>query len=449
MNLMKNTILAFTFLVSSTVLLSQSAGNQALSFSLEEAISHAVEHNLNAENARLDVNAADSRVWETAASGLPQVNASLVYNNNLALATTLIPDFFNDPTQKIAIQFGTKHFATAGVAANQLIFSGQYIVGLQAAKLFKEFTRKNLELTEQQVKEAVTEGYYLVLLSENTLEALSGNLENMKLIYEETVELFKAGFIEEIDADQLEITLTDLENAVSSMERQLLATRSLLKYQMGLNLDQDIVLSDKLEDLVRSVDIQMLMGLEMDVESNITYQILDEQERLAMMDMRLKQTDYMPTINAFLSLDYTAQRDEFNFLDNNEDWYEAAAVGFSLNVPIFSSGMRRAGVAQKRIAYEQAKNTKTFAVEGMRIEFTQAQYDFATAYERFKREEKNLELTQKVIASTETKYSEGLVSSLELTQVNDQFLQTLSSYTSAMVELLNAKVTLDVLLNTI
>ena len=183
-------------------------------FSLEEAKDFAVINNLNAENARLDITSADRRVWETAASGLPQLSASAVYNNNLSLATTLIPDFLGNPSEKIEVQFGTKHYATAGLSATQLIFSGQYFVGLQTAKLYKEFTQKNLELTEQQVKESITQGYYLVLLAEETLEALSGNYDNMQTIYAETSELYKAGFVEENDVDQLEISLIDLENAV-------------------------------------------------------------------------------------------------------------------------------------------------------------------------------------------------------------------------------------------
>ncbi len=441
-------ILLFTIFLG-TSLHMEAQLTDTLTFSLEEALSYALANNLNAENARLDVNSADKRVWEAAAAGLPQVNASLNYNNNIALATTLIPDFFGDPSQKIEIQFGTRHFATAGVGASQLIFSGQYIVGLQTSKLFKEFTRKNLELTEQQVKEAVTQGYYLVLLAENTLEALRGNLRNIRETYLETRELFEAGFIEEISADQLGITLSDLENAVLSMERQVMVTRNLLKYQMGLDMDQEIVLTENLSEMVDNMEIQLMLSGEMDINSNINYQLLNDQEKLAMMDMKLKQTDYLPTLSAFFSLDYTAQRDQFNFLSGNENWYKASAVGLSFNLPIFSSGMRMAGVSQKRIAWEKAKNTKEFAAQGIKIEFLQAQYDFASAYEKYNREKKNLELSQKVVRSTEIKYGEGLVSSLELTQVNDQYLQTLSSYTSAMVDLLNAKTALDILLNNI
>ena len=446
---MIRTIFTSTMAFLTMVAFGQQTVQDTAYFSLQEAMDYAIENNLNAENARLEVDIADQRVWETASSGLPQVNASVNYNYNINLATTLIPDFLGNPDDKIEVQFGTKHFATAGLVGNQLIFSGQYIVGLQAAKIFKEFSRKNQERTEQQVRQTVIQNYYLVLLSESTLEAINGNLENMRQTYAETRQLYKSGFVEEIDADQLEVALMDLENSVLSMERQVVATRNLLKYQMGLDRNKVIVLTDDLDRLVDRVDFEASLGLSMNLQENIDYQLLDEQERLAFMDFKLKRTEYYPTLSAFYSLDFSAQRNEFSFFEQNENWYRASAVGLSLSVPIFSSGLRRAGLSQKKIAYNQAKNSKAFAAEGLEVEFLQAKYDFASALEKYRSDKRNLELTQKVIQVTKIKYGEGMVSSLELTQVNDQYLQTLSSYTSSMVELLNAKIKIDLLLNNI
>ncbi len=418
-------------------------------FSLAGAMDYAMENNLNAENSRLDVAIAEEQVREATASGLPQINASANYNYNINLATTLIPDFLGDPSDKIEVQFGTRHFATAGIVGSQLIFSGQFIIGLQAAKIFRELTHRNNERTGQQVRQSVMQNYYLVLLGVNTLNALKGNLENVRVSLDETRVLYEAGFVEEIDADQLEVTLTALQNSVLSMDRQVVAAKNLLKYQMGLDRNVVIILTDSLSELVEQIDFESSVNASMALEENIDYQILKEQERLAMMDLKLKRTEYMPTISAFYSLDYTAQRDEFNFLDRDQNWFRASAVGLSLNIPIFSSGLRRSGVSQKQLAYQQAQNNRRYAAEGLLVEFQQAKYDFANALEQYRSERKNLQLAEKVVNVTREKYDQGLSSSLELTQVNDQYLNTLSNYTTAMVEVLNAKITIDQLMNKI
>jgi len=282
---MKKYIYLILLLTHSALIYGQNRSSDTLFFSLEESMLFAVENNLNAQNARLDVDAADQRIWETAATGLPQVNADVNYNYNINLPTTLIPDFLGDPSEKIEVQFGTRHFATAGLMGNQLLFSGEYIIGLQAAKIFKEFTQLNRKRTEQEVKRSVIENYYLVLLGEATLELLKDNRDNVKLTYEETLALFKAGFVEEIEADQLEVALIDLQNSVLSMERQILATINLLKYQMGVDREQNIVLTENLADLVATIDIEGTLDQDFNINDNINYQILNDQERLAYMDM--------------------------------------------------------------------------------------------------------------------------------------------------------------------
>ena len=93
---MKNFIYIIIFMICHMGLHAQENQTDTLYFSLEESMLYAMENNLNAENARLDVDAADQRVWETAARGLPQVNASVDYNYNINLATTLIPDFIGN-----------------------------------------------------------------------------------------------------------------------------------------------------------------------------------------------------------------------------------------------------------------------------------------------------------------------------------------------------------------
>ena len=446
---MKKQIIILVFLAQSALMMAQQAVADTLYFSLNEAVLFAMDNNLNAQNARLDVDAADQRVWETAATGLPQVSASVNYNYNINLPTTLIPDFTGDPTQKIPIQFGTKHNATAGFIGNQLLFSGEYIIGLQTAKIFKEFTKRNTERTEQQVRQSVIENYYLVLLGMNTLELLKDNRDNVRSTYEETIELYKAGFVEETEADQLEVVLMDLQNSVLSMERQIMATTNLLKYQMGVERERNIVLVDSLNELVSMIDFTATLGLDFSMEENIDFQILSEQERLAYMDLKLKRTEYLPNLSAFYSMDFAAQRDEFNFFNGDQEWYRASMIGLSFNVPIFSSGFRRAGVSQKRIAYEQARNNKEYAAAGLQVEFEQYKFDFANALEKYRSDKKNLEISEKLVRVTNTKYSEGLATSLELTQVNNQYLQALTNYTSSMVEVLNAKIKIDSLMNKI
>jgi outer membrane protein TolC len=81
------------------------------------------------------------------------------------------------------------------------------------------------------------------------------------------------------------------------------------------------------------------------------------------------------------------------------------------------------------------------------MQYEQARDDLITAWENFLAEKKNVELARKVVDKTSIKVTTGTASSLDLTQVNNQYLQTQTRYFTAMINLLKAKIHLDRLLN--
>ena len=63
--------------------------------------------------------------------------------------------------------------------------------------------------------------------------------------------------------------------------------------------------------------------------------------------------------------------------------------------------------------------------------------------ERYQNEKENMELAEKILERTTTMHKEGMASSLQLTQANDQLLTTRANYYSAMFEFITAKNNLD------
>ena len=176
---------------------------QIKSFSLKEAQEYAIEHNLNIQNAKLDVEHAEKVIWENTAMGLPQLNSSLNYNNNLNLTTTLLPAeiFGGTPGEKVEVQFGTQHNATAVLSASQMIFNGPYIVGLQASRIFKKASEQTLQKTRTDTKELVAQNYYLALLAAETYHIIDSNYINLKQTLYETQMMYEKGFVEETDVE--------------------------------------------------------------------------------------------------------------------------------------------------------------------------------------------------------------------------------------------------------
>jgi outer membrane protein len=422
----------------------QTASGSKTSFSLTEAQSYAVEHNLNVQNARLDVEAARQRIWENTASGLPQISATASYTNNLQLMTTLIPaEFFQgEPGTYIPVKFGTQHNATANVIADQLLFNGPYIVGLQAASTYRDLTQKTLDKKEADIREGVAQSYYSVLLAESSRDAFWKNLQTMKDRLEETRAMFKAGFLEETDVDQIQIAVSTLENEYIAANQLVEISYRYLVYRMGYDLDTNLVITDNLVDIIGGLT-KNLIEQDFNVNNHYDYRILNTREKLAMLQVKMNRFEYMPTLSARLNHQEMAMRNHFNFADPNEKWYPATTFGLNLSVPIFSSGMRRARIGQSEIDLEKTRNQKKDLVSALELQVQQSRINFRTAYQKYLNQRSNIELAQKIFEQMTVKYQHGLVSSLDMTLGTEQITAAQTGYISAMVELLNAKLALD------
>lgn len=423
------------------------AAEGPIAFSLVEAQKFAVENNYDTLKSQMNVTATEKKIRETVGAGLPQISTSLAYTNNIELVTMLIPDFFNDPNDMIEIQFGTQHNATLNLQVQQLVFNGSYFVGLATSRIFKRLATEGLKQTKLDVMETVSQTYSLILISQESERIIQRNLQNLEKTLYEVRELYKEGFLEETDADVIQISVTALKNSLQNLQKQTETVYQLLKFQMGIDLSEEIKLTNSLEDIISEQDIKKALSGSFDLEDNVDYRLIQTQEKLAEMNLKNEKAQYWPTVGAYYSLSYMAQRNKFSFLNFDEKWYRSQAVGVNLNIPVFRSGAQKARVQQASIALDQAHQTTLQVSQGLLLEEAQAKNSLSSAYENYINVKDNMALSKKVYDKTLIKYQEGLASSTDLTQANDRYLAAQANYIQALSELLGAKNALDRLRN--
>jgi outer membrane protein len=419
------------------------------SFSLRDAQEFAVLHSYDSRKSLLDIEAAKKKLRETLADGFPQIDSNLIYQNNLELPTVLIPDFIGgDPNKKIPVQFGTQHSANFSITVSQKIFDVSYIVGLNTSKIYTQLADQGYERTQLDVKETVTNTYYLILVSEESERIIEANIKNLEKTLYEVSESYKEGFVEETDVDVIQISVTALKNSLQNVQKQTEVAYKLLKFQMGLDLEKKIEITENLEDILRRIDIQEAISAEFDLSQNIDYKLLNTQEKLAEMAHKNAKAKFWPSISAFYTFQQAAQRDSFNFLNFDHDWFRSQIFGINIYIPIFKSGGERARIAQAAIALEQARTARIQASQGILLEDARARNDLSAAHENYLNVKDNVELSQKVYDTTLIKYREGIASSTDLTQANDRYLLSQSNYIQAISALLSANNKLDRIRNT-
>jgi outer membrane protein TolC len=427
-------------------LIASVAGAQDMSLSLKEAQDYAVENNYDVINARYDLDIARKQVKENLSYGFPQIDASVDYNYYLALPTSLIPAEFmpgGTPGEFIELQFGLKNNLTGGVTLNQLIFDGRYFIGLEYAKIYEQLSMESLEKSVEDVKETVTQTYYNILVGQEALRVLDSTLVVLEKTRYETAELFREGFAEQTDYDQLTLTVTDIQNSVNDVKRQNEIGYKLLNYQLGLDLERKVTLSETLDELIERAASSALLDQQFNLEQHVDYRLITSQEKMKYLSLKNERAAYYPTLNGFIFVQENAQRDEFNFFNPDEPWFFTSATGFSMKVPILSSGYRKSRVSQAKIDLEKIRNTKEQVSDGLLLSITQSRAEFKTALENYMREQQNVDLSLDIYKKTLIKYNEGLATSVELTQQHNQFFDSERKYFQTVLGLLNAKNRLD------
>ncbi len=420
-----------------------SAAQETKTFSLLEAQEYAVANNYDTLKSQMEIAVTEKRIRETIGAGLPQISSSLGYTNNLELPTVLIPDFFNDPNDRIEVQFGTQHNANVNLQVEQLVFNGSYFVGLATSRILKRLASEGLERTRLDVMETVSQTYYMILVSQESKKIIQGNLQNLEKTLYEIRERYKEGFLEETDADVIQISVTALKNGLQNLEKQTETAYQLLKFQMGIDLSEEIKLTDNLEDIISEQDVKKALASGFPLEDNVDYRLIQTQERLAEMNLKNQRAQYWPTVGAYYALTLNAQRNRFSFFSSEEKWYRSQVIGVNLNIPVFRSGAQKARVQQALIALDQARQTTLQVSQALLLEEAQAKNTLSSAYENFINVKANMALSKKVYDKTLIKYQEGLASSTDLTQANDRYLAAQAGYIQALSELLNAKNQLD------
>lgn len=409
--------------------------------SLVQAQNYALEHSLTVKDAKLDASIAKRRIAETRAIGLPQVNASAGYQYNFKIPTSLVPaEFFGGPPGEFAeIQFGTEQNLSANLNVNQLIFDGSYFVGLKAAKIYRDIANKNIAKSEIEIKTSVAQTYFLALITSENINILEQNIANMEKTKQETQKLFEAGFTDHINKEQIKLAVSRLQNMLSNLERQRTVTHNLLKFQIGMKMEEKIHLTDDLNELILNIKLETLSSEKFNPTNHIDYQVVLAWESMQEMNLKREKSAFYPSLSGNYVYQQSAMRNEFNFLDTDESWFPASFFGINLNVPIFSSGMRRSKVQQAKLELDKARLATYQTKQSVELQFQEALSEFNSALEKYQNDKENLELAERILERTNIMHKEGLATSLELTQANDQVLDTQSEYLRSIFELLNAK----------
>ncbi len=431
-------------------------------FSLEQAINFGIENSRNVQMKKMDMVAADADIKDVRSIGMPKLSGNVNYQYYFNVPAQPIADFITPsvydvlfdeavlerrdlgPPEISEISFFQPHNLSAGLEASVIVFDGSYLVGLKAAKLYKELVAKELDATEDEIKANITKAYMAVLIAEENKAVLENNIKTVVESLEDVRALYKEGFAESLDVDRLILSSNQLNTELEKILGLISISKNLLKFHMGYDINKDIKLIENLENIVGNYNLAEIdLKNEIDISERAEYDVMMTGQELNKLDLKRYKAGYLPSVRAFANAQGSLQRS--NLFDNDEaGWIPQTAVGMGISIPIYDGGEKSAKIQKAKVNIDKTemqiaefKHTVTLQVQNARLAIINAQKTVANTKEA-------LTINERIYNKAQIKFREGVGSSVEVTQAEASLYQAQGAYISALYDLVTAKADLDI-----
>jgi outer membrane protein TolC len=221
----------------------------------------------------------------------------------------------------------------------------------------------------------------------------------------------------------------------------------MLNITIGLDIEETISLTDNLEGLATFNIVLSLLDADENVENTIDYKIATNDKRKNELLLKLEKSKALPTLSAFVNGGYSGNANRFDFLKKSQQWFGSSLLGFSMNIPIFSSFGRTASTQRAKINLEKSKDDLTEIEQKLKLQMATAKSDYQFSIEDYNNKKQNLNLAERIEKKNQTKFFEGIASSFELRQAQTQLYTSQQEYLQAMLDVITKKTELETVLN--
>ncbi len=406
----------------------------SLSLTLSEAQDYAIRENRTLRNASLAVQEAYAQRWQTIAAMLPSVDGSYTYSNYCGYSAEL-------STAMGAMKINMPNVGALGLTASVGI-NGQGIVGALLNNIAIDMKKIALEQSESDLKASITTSYISILVLDDIAQLLDSSLNNIENLAQITQNTVDAGAAEQTTADQIKVRINTLKNNINSNKRNIELAKNSLRVLLAVPAETELNLTQSLDQLLSADNIMQLLGEHFNINRNLSYQQLEKSTELARRNVHMAAWAYGPTVS--LAYNYSNQQ---YYGEGGMRMTPPNLVQVSVRMPLWSSGKRAAAVVEKKIAYEEAKNTLDETTDNLEIMYQQMRFNLQNAFETYMNEKENIAVTERVFQSTANKFNWGAASNLELTNASNDLISAQSTYVQAVLTLVNAQVDLEQFLN--
>ena len=309
----------------------------ALVLTLDDALKIALSESPTVQIADQTIQAKKYAKKGTYAALWPEISASASYQR-----------YIEKPSFHImgqTVKMGTTNTMAGGFSAAMPFINAQLWKSLKLSGMDVELAVEQARSSRIDMIEQVSKAFYQVLLAKDSYEVYKRVYDNAAENHKIVEKRYSVGQVSEYDFIRSQVNVANAEPNVFNAENTIALALWQLKALLGMDLDVLIDCAGTLADYEAQMSAQI--DSQNSLVNNSTLKQLDIQERMLTQNLKIQRAANLPTLAGSINYQWTAMDETMKI--SNFNWMGSSTAAFSLNVPIFSGGKRRAAINQAKI----------------------------------------------------------------------------------------------------
>lgn len=429
----------FVILIISLILLGENLSfcQERLTLTLEKSIQMALSQNPHHLASEEKVEAAHSRVREAASQFFPSLNLQGTNTLDEKLFQLEFPSLVpGQPPRKVSVDF-TRDYQMAFGFSLPLFTSGRLTSGFKQAQYNLHSTQEMVEQSEQQTVCSTKKAFYGYLLAQEFVQVAKEAVEVAKKHYENVKSLHEVGMASRFDLLRSEVQVANLKPQYIKAKNNLKVAELRLKTLLGMELSRPVEIQGELSYESFEPDLEKCVSRALQNRPELNQ--IEFQKRSAGEMVKIARASHLPTLA--VSGNYNFWADQFNFKEDN--WQSYYTFNMVLTIPIFNGFATSAKVAQSKALLRELEWTQKGVEDQIRMEVRQVVLRLEEAKESLLSQEKNVQQAQESLRIAELNYSEGMVTTLDVSSAQSALSQAKTNYSQALFDYMVSRAELE------
>ncbi len=346
-------------------------------------------------------------------------------------------------TSNNGIEVGRWNTWSAGISASMPLVNAQLWKSLKISDQDVELAVEAARSSRLEMVNQVKQAYFACLLAKEAFEVYKSVYENALENYKLVEMKYNARKASELELTRAKTTLANAVPDVYNAESSVILSLWQLKAVMGVDLDENIDVSEKLGDYANRMlgDMADSASDSLSLENNSTMRQLAIQAEQLANTIKMQQFANIPTLSLSFAYNFNAMTNDFNFSEYR--WSPYSYVGLTLQIPIFAGGQRHNAIRQAKVQAAELDVQRADTERQLRISIRQNLNQMETAMKSYGASLTALESAEKAYNITAKSYEVG---SSTLTDLNDAqlaYTQSQLAVSQAIYDFVIAKSSLE------